>query len=687
MKRKVLFGLIPFLLFTLAGCSGSKKTSSPSSSELPPSSSEVPVDNKITIDFDLSGGSSPSYHGPIKVESFDTSVFFFDVTKDDWSFRGWEYKGIKIIDEKGHLLANPEVAKSMTFKAIFSQTVKLTITKNIEAAGTISGEGEYPYNTNVDIATLVNDGYKFEGWYTNGTLIATNENYNFKMWSVDVTIEARFIYLKHELIVESNNVSKGTVMIQGETHIAYAKEDREDVEYLKQVTIVANTLTETRFLGWFDENNQLVDTNAVYTFVMPDEDVKYIAKWNYFTIDYILNDGTNDERNADHYTIDKEDFTLFAPTRSSYTFGGWKAVYDDQYFLVPAGDFNVPSDTMEDLTFIANWIDKTNYLYLSSNDDSRGSVQLISGAGEHDSLIRVRAVPEDGYVFKGWYNTETKKMVSGIDDYMHAMPSTGNLKLEAQFMSLEEVGLKPVKHNKTITYGLYPKDKVTDSTLISLLDNNAGLAQPGDTYYLNLNFYAKKFDDYYKCEPVKWTCIDETNRTYITEDIVDVSSYYSLEVLHPTRYSSSTLQDMLNSQIWYGMFAFGSEYLEPTDVNNAPDTTDNENNPYSPKSGDADYSLHIQHLHALSYQDLIKNNYGFSTNPNATKTRRAVATDYAIARGLESNSYWTRSPVSYAETESLVWSVDATGKLVASSVEEKLGNRPVIKFTSAIDAL
>lgn len=695
MKRKLLLGLIPLLFVTISGCSGNKKSSPISSEEQPssseaPSSSEVPpepIDNRITIDFDLNGGSSPSYSGPIKVETFTTDVFFFDVTREDWNFRGWEYNGVKIFDEKGHQLANPEVAKSMTFKAIFLQTVRLTITKNIEEAGTISGEGEYPYNTNVDIATLVNDGYRFEGWYADGTLIATNENYNFKMWSTDVTIEARFTYLKHELIVKSNNVSKGTVMIQGESHVAYVESDSEDVNYLEQVTIVANTLTNTRFLGWYNEDNELVDTNAVYTFVMPDEDVTYTAMWNYFTVEYVLNDGTIEEDVVDHYTIDEEAFLIYNPTKAGYTFDGWKVVLGDRYTLLGTGNAYFPTHLMEDLVFIANYRETINHLILSSNDDSRGTVSLVSGVGEYNTSVRVRAVPESGYVFKGWYNVDTQKMVSNVDDFTYGMPSSGQLHLEAQFMSVEEIGTKPVKNGKTITYGLYPKTKVTNQELIAILNSGGGIYNGDETYYWNLGFYRLYDSNYYKCERVRWNCLDAMNRLYVSQDILNVSSYYSLEVLHPTRYSSSTLQAMLDYEIFSEMFKFGQNYIELSTVNNASDTTDNENNPYSPKSGDAGYNLPVQHSFALSYQDLIDNNLGFSSNPNATKTRQAVATDFAKARGLESDTYWTRSPVSSAQTESQVWSVDATGKLVASSVEDKLGNRPVIKFTSAIDAL
>ena len=59
-----------------------------------------------TIDFDLNGGTSSSYKGPIEVTTFSKDIFFFDCVKEGWSFRGWEYNNEKVFDEKGNQLKN-----------------------------------------------------------------------------------------------------------------------------------------------------------------------------------------------------------------------------------------------------------------------------------------------------------------------------------------------------------------------------------------------------------------------------------------------------------------------------------------------------------------------------------------------------------------------------------------------------
>lgn len=66
-----------------------------------------------TIDFDLNDGTSSSYKGPIEVTTFSKDIFFFDCIKEDWQFRGWEYNGEKIFDEKGNQLKNVTLVDNM----------------------------------------------------------------------------------------------------------------------------------------------------------------------------------------------------------------------------------------------------------------------------------------------------------------------------------------------------------------------------------------------------------------------------------------------------------------------------------------------------------------------------------------------------------------------------------------------
>lgn len=234
---------------------------------------------KAYIIFDLNGGSTSSDTSSKYVSSINSSRFFFDVTKDGYNFRGWEYKGQKIFDQKGNQLFNISIEENMTFKAIFSQDVYLTIGTNMPEAGTINGEGTYSFNTQVDVSVNTNQGYVFLGWYYNGTLLSNQETYKYMMWDEDVTLKAIFKYDSYTLTVKSAHPLLGLVMIKGDYN--YVVESTKVFDYKSNVTVAAYTSTdEYRFLGWYDESGDLVTTNAVYAFTMPYNDYSLFARWD-----------------------------------------------------------------------------------------------------------------------------------------------------------------------------------------------------------------------------------------------------------------------------------------------------------------------------------------------------------------------------------------------------------------------
>ncbi len=82
--------------------------------------------------------------------------------------------------------------------------------------------------------------------------------------------------------------------------------------------------TGCQFLGWYDNAN--FSGNAVAE--IPEnanEDKTYYAKWKLivYSIEYVLNGGTNDARNSTSYTVETESFQLNSPAKTGYTFGGW----------------------------------------------------------------------------------------------------------------------------------------------------------------------------------------------------------------------------------------------------------------------------------------------------------------------------------------------------------------------------
>ena len=419
-----------------------------------------------TINFDLNGGTSASYNGPKKVEAFTKDVFFFDCVKEDWNFRGWSYNGTKIFDEKGNQLANPTISESMTFVAMYAQTAKMTIVTNLEGAGVITGEGEYPYNSYIDISAYANENYIFVGWYLQDTLLSHDNEYKYMLWSEDVTIEARFEIASFLLNIHSNNKDYGLVLLKSTFANEYLQEYQKYIKYTSEVTIAAHSKTDARFLGWYDNENKLVEANAVYSFIMPNYDYTLEAKWNYFTVNYILNDGTNDLSNPTSYTIDSNRITLNNPTRTGYDFTGW--TYNGETVT------EIDPNWIEDVTLVANWsihnYSITYELNGGTNSSSNPSIYTIES-----STITLKDATRYGYNFDGWYKDSS--FIGKITTINNG--SYGNLVIYAKW--------KPITYS--ISYNLNGGVNSSNNPSSYTVEDNITFSVPTKTGYTFLGWF------------------------------------------------------------------------------------------------------------------------------------------------------------------------------------------------------
>ena len=294
------------------------------------------------ITINLNGGTSSTTKLNFKTDKITSNMLPFDVVKKGYAFKGYELNGIKVYDENGNVVNNYKLSSNMTFKAIYEEVIILTIyytlynpktnklidTFDIKPTnmGNVSETRTYRWNTPVDLIAKPNEGYSFVGWFHNGLALSNEEKYNYMMWEEDVVLEARFEYTKYDLEVWSNNTDLGQVLIkQGNSQIWYNEQTQKQY-YTETTTIAAYSKTETRFLGWYDENNNLVSTSAVYTLVMLNRDYKLEAKWNNFYITYDLGAGAViDGENPTNYNIDMENLEIpFQPRRYVCTFIGWE---------------------------------------------------------------------------------------------------------------------------------------------------------------------------------------------------------------------------------------------------------------------------------------------------------------------------------------------------------------------------
>ncbi len=80
----------------------------------------------------------------------------------------------------------------------------------------------------------------------------------------------------------------------------------------------------------FVENSSMAGTTLA-TEELEDKILYVKGEWGHYTVDYVLDGGTNAEGNATEY-VDKDGMTLLAPTKEGYVFVGW---FTDAAFTAP----------------------------------------------------------------------------------------------------------------------------------------------------------------------------------------------------------------------------------------------------------------------------------------------------------------------------------------------------------------
>ena len=496
-------------------------------------------DLPYTISFDLKGGTSTSGVSTIKLETLSKDKFKFDITKPNYKFIGWSYNNTQVFDNEGNIINNITLQSNMVFNAIYEESVKLTIyytlynpKTNLKIntlyekptdIGDVSITTDYAWNTPVNLTCKPNEGYEFVGWYYDGLALSNEQTYNYMMWEEDITLEARFKYTQYELKVWSNNTTLGQISIKKGNSQTWYNTQIQKQYYTEKTTIAAYTKTDTRFLGWYDENNNLISTSAVYTFDMLNRNYTLEAKWNYFTITYDLDGGTNNSNNPTNYNIDMNNLTLYEPAKVGYTFEGWsykdniitsiettnachmnlKATWsantntqykvkhyqqnidDSNYTLFETDDlegttgtltdaaakqyegFNLPKVTQSKIkgdgtTAIDIYYMRNSYtLSLESNNNLAGTISSNSGKYKYDKEITITATINPGYTFMGWYEGENKRF-DGIS-YTFNMPAS-DVALEAKWFANTDIPYKVNHYQQNLeddNYTLYETDNLT----------------------------------------------------------------------------------------------------------------------------------------------------------------------------------------------------------------------------------
>ncbi len=118
-----------------------------------------------------------------KTVTYDSNYTLNIPRKTGYSFLGWYVGSTQLTDSKGKSVTPWNFDTDKTLKAKWqANEYTLTLNKNYDEAGSVTGAGKHLYNSQVTIKATTNVGYNWLGWYDkDGELVTTEKSYTFTM--------------------------------------------------------------------------------------------------------------------------------------------------------------------------------------------------------------------------------------------------------------------------------------------------------------------------------------------------------------------------------------------------------------------------------------------------------------------------------------------------------------------------
>jgi uncharacterized repeat protein (TIGR02543 family) len=231
-------------------------------------------------------------------------------------------------------------------------------------------------------------------------------------------VEGRFLVESYNLVLSSEDTSKGTVTGAG------------SYDYASSVSISATAQNGYTFSGWYS-GTTLVSSSNPYSFTMPYTDLNYVAKFstNSYVMAITADSTMGSATGAGTYAY-KGSVSLSATANSGYTFSGW---YDGETLVSSANPyaFTMPYNDLAYGEVTAN-----KYMVSLSSSEvatTPAGTCEVSGVGTYacGSSVTISAVPAGGYGFLGWYDGEHTSL---IFEFLHVRGSSEGRILRRQVL-------------------------------------------------------------------------------------------------------------------------------------------------------------------------------------------------------------------------------------------------------------
>lgn len=188
----------------------------------------------------------------------------------------------------------------------YSRKLFLSCTPTSAGSLNYSSENRVMVDDYIYLYPYINQGYRFLGWYEGEALVSSDKGFYYQMPDRDVSLVAKFKFdptspadpstfysTSCSVVVESNDLSKGTVTVEG-------LQDGRAV-FGSRITLKASPVGGNTFYGWTDGEN-IISKEPEYTYTVTDKKAKlhFVAHFSYLRGDADSNGSVN---NNDIYTL------------------------------------------------------------------------------------------------------------------------------------------------------------------------------------------------------------------------------------------------------------------------------------------------------------------------------------------------------------------------------------------------
>ena len=248
--------------------------------------------NSYKATYNANGGSVSSSN---KNYTYDANYTLLEPTRTGYEFLGW-YKDGTLVPSTGTWKFDTNISLVAEWKACV-----YTVTYDAGVGTSSEPSAQATYDSNFTLATAERVGYKFDGWYYNGT------KYSSGTWKTDksITLTAKWTARTDiEYVVNHHQ--------QNANDDNYTIVDTEKLKGTADATIKPSVKTYTHFIS----------PSVKTVTIAPDGKLVVDYYYNRVTYDltYVTNGGEIIEKQTYKYD---QTLVITTPTRTGYTFGGW----------------------------------------------------------------------------------------------------------------------------------------------------------------------------------------------------------------------------------------------------------------------------------------------------------------------------------------------------------------------------